>query len=306
VRQGEEPGPAVSEVEQARESLIRFDYTAGAPAAVTEAMMRLITREQLRRADDEGADSYDEEEESPFFLTLPTVKMANTSDKNIREVGVGFETNGTLNCIAGYTASIKPGESQTFRSDWRRRNVIIPGTFADVSVRVVWVTFEDGTQWGARARDPQPPQPPPPPRVAAPAEPDAPTLIGAGRASDAPRASGGVGLGVGGGEGAGTASGGGAGKGRGRGGQKLYAPQPSYPPVAKAAGAEGEVSVKIMVDEDGNVVAAEAVSGHPLLRTAAVDAAREAKFKPTFIDGKPVKVSGVLSYVFKLKKNPTQ
>ena len=56
-----------------------------------------------------------------------------------------------------------------------------------------------------------------------------------------------------------------------------------------------------MVDEEGNVIKAEAVSGHPLLQSAAVAAAREAKFKPTRLDGKPVKVTGVISYVFALK-----
>ena len=84
-------------------------------------------------------------------------------------------------------------------------------------------------------------------------------------------------------------------------GQKLYAPEPAYPAIAKAAGAEGTVTVRVTVDEEGNVVAAAAVSGHPLLQSAAVDAARESKFKPTVIDGKPVKVSGVISYVFTLK-----
>jgi protein TonB len=57
----------------------------------------------------------------------------------------------------------------------------------------------------------------------------------------------------------------------------------------------------VTVDEEGNVVAAKAVSGHPLLQAAAVDAARQSKFKPTLIEGKPVKVSAVISYVFTLK-----
>jgi TonB family protein len=65
-------------------------------------------------------------------------------------------------------------------------------------------------------------------------------------------------------------------------------------------GAQGTVSVRITVDEDGNVVSAEAVSGHPLLRSAAVEAAHAAKFKPTLLEGKPVKVAGVISYTFVL------
>ncbi|HJQ31979.1 MAG TPA: M56 family metallopeptidase, partial [Pyrinomonadaceae bacterium] len=169
--QRREPGPAVRELEQSPESVVNFEQAAGAPAAITDARMRMITREQLQRADEEGADSYDDEEQSQYFLTLPTVTLSNSSDKTIREVGVGFVTGGRLNVITGYAASIKPGESQTFVSDWRRRNVIMPGTTADVTLRLVWVTFEDGTQWGARAREPHPPQPPPPPRVAAPTGP---------------------------------------------------------------------------------------------------------------------------------------
>ncbi|MDT7688549.1 MAG: hypothetical protein QOE46_1308 [Acidobacteriota bacterium] len=312
VRRDEEPGPAVREVEQATEAVVNFEFAAGAPAAITDAKMRMITREQLRRADEEGADSFDDEE-SPLFLTMPTVTLANTSGKTIREVGIGFVTGGRLNVVAGHAASIKPGESQTFHSDWRRQNVIFPGTFADVSIRLIWVTFDDGTQWGARARDPQRPGPPPPPRAVISATPGGESLAGSSaamsaRVFDPQRLSGGTassgsgaGEGFGEGSGGGEAQGGGSGQGAGLRGKKLYAPEPVYPPVARAASAEGMVSVRITVDEDGNVVSAEAISGHPLLQSAAVDAAREAKFKPTFIEGKPVKVSGIISYVFTLK-----
>jgi TonB family protein len=321
-RRGQEPGPAVREVEQAAEAMVYFEPAAGAPAVVTEARMRMITREQLRRAYEEGADSFGDED-SPLFLTLPTVTVANTSARTIREVGVGFETNGRLGVITGHAVKMNPGESQTFRSSWFGRNVIIPGSFADLKVRVVWVAFEDGTQWGARARPPRPPAPPAPDPAAPPLPPgeDEP----AGGLTDRARASGrgseeagsGVGSGVGvssgvgsvgvgsvgGGSGSGSGSGSGVVNASGGGGvglseRRLYAPKPSYPAIAKAAGAGGTVTVRVTVDEEGNVVAAEAVSGHPLLHAAAVDAARRSKFKPTFLRGRPVKVAGVISYVF--------
>jgi TonB family protein len=57
--------------------------------------------------------------------------------------------------------------------------------------------------------------------------------------------------------------------------------EPVYPPLARAAKVIGIVLVKVTSDEQGNVVSAEAVSGHPLLRDSAVDAARGWKFKPT-------------------------
>jgi TonB family protein len=77
-------------------------------------------------------------------------------------------------------------------------------------------------------------------------------------------------------------------------------PKPEYPAAAKEVGVSGVVSVKILIDEDGNVISAEAVAGHPLLRSAAVDAARQAQFAPTRLSGQPVKVSGIITYNFDL------
>jgi len=74
--------------------------------------------------------------------------------------------------------------------------------------------------------------------------------------------------------------------------------KPAYPAAAKAVRASGAVNVQVTIDEKGNVVSASAVSGHPLLRASAVQAARESKFSPTLFGGKPVKVTGVIVYNF--------
>src|SRR5262249_47960519 len=50
-------------------------------------------------------------------------------------------------------------------------------------------------------------------------------------------------------------------------------PEPAYPPLARAAKVTGNVVVEVTIDETGNVTAARAVSGHPLLKDAAVEAA---------------------------------
>lgn len=81
-------------------------------------------------------------------------------------------------------------------------------------------------------------------------------------------------------------------------GKAISLPKPPYPPVAKAAKASGIVVVQVTVDENGNDVAAHAVSGHPLLQAAAVAAARSAKFSPTRLSRQPVKVSGIITYNF--------
>jgi TonB family protein len=81
-------------------------------------------------------------------------------------------------------------------------------------------------------------------------------------------------------------------------GKATSLPKPAYPPIARQAHASGAVVVQVLVDEQGNVVTANAVSGHPLLRASATAAARAAKFTPTKLSGKPVKVSGTIIYTF--------
>ncbi|HXC72382.1 MAG TPA: TonB family protein [Pyrinomonadaceae bacterium] len=81
-------------------------------------------------------------------------------------------------------------------------------------------------------------------------------------------------------------------------GKAISLPKPAYPPIARAAHAAGTVVVQVLIDENGNVVSAHAVSGHPLLQAVAVGAARQAKFSPTKLSGQPVKVTGVIQYNF--------
>jgi TonB family protein len=85
-------------------------------------------------------------------------------------------------------------------------------------------------------------------------------------------------------------------------GRAVSKPAPPYPLVAKAARARGTVAVRVVVDEQGNVVSAFATSGHPLLQAAAVEAAKQAKFTPTLLSGEPVKVAGLITYNFVLEQ----
>ncbi len=83
-------------------------------------------------------------------------------------------------------------------------------------------------------------------------------------------------------------------------GEAVRRVDPSYPPLAKAAHVEGTVIVEVTIDEQGNVTSARALSGHPLLKDAAVSAARGWRYKPTFLGGVPVKVVGTLTFNFNL------
>ena len=62
-------------------------------------------------------------------------------------------------------------------------------------------------------------------------------------------------------------------------GMAVSLPRPIYPPMAKQIGASGEVRVQVAVDGNGNVISARAVTGHPLLRSAAESAARQSRMR---------------------------
>src|SRR6267378_642719 len=81
-------------------------------------------------------------------------------------------------------------------------------------------------------------------------------------------------------------------------GKAISLPQPEYPAAAKVAGAAGTVVVRITIDEQGNVISAQALSGPPTLTQASINAALQAKFAPTLLVGEPVQVIGIITYNF--------
>jgi protein TonB len=84
-------------------------------------------------------------------------------------------------------------------------------------------------------------------------------------------------------------------------GKALHKPVPIYPTVAKLAHVAGTVTVQVLLNEEGKVIAAHVTNGHPLLRDAALQAAYQARFSPTLLSKQPVKVSGTITYNFVLE-----
>ena len=75
---------------------------------------------------------------------------------------------------------------------------------------------------------------------------------------------------------------------------------PEYPSAARSKAVTGKVTVTVLVNKRGEVVSARAVNGDPLLRPAAVTAAKKAKFSPEKLVGEPSRISGTITYTFKL------
>lgn len=78
----------------------------------------------------------------------------------------------------------------------------------------------------------------------------------------------------------------------------LRLPTPIYPEFARSTGISGMVRVEIVIDENGKVTSAHALSGPAQLHQAAVNAALRAQFSPATRAGKPVKITAVIGYNF--------
>ncbi len=61
---------------------------------------------------------------------------------------------------------------------------------------------------------------------------------------------------------------------------------------------KGEVHIKVLIAENGEVISAEATKGLKELFDVAIKAAKTAKFQPFTLSGKPTKRSGVIVYKF--------
>ncbi len=81
-------------------------------------------------------------------------------------------------------------------------------------------------------------------------------------------------------------------------GKAIFLPRPAYPDLAKVAHASGAISVLILLDQTGKVIKVKSLCGHPLLMEAAEAAAWQARFSPTKVSGRPMKVSTIVIYNF--------
>jgi len=77
--------------------------------------------------------------------------------------------------------------------------------------------------------------------------------------------------------------------------------QPPYPPEAKFKRVSGSIFVKIEIDETGAVTDAKIICGGGILADVSREAALEWRFKPSILNGQPVKVRGILTFNFTLQ-----
>ncbi len=75
--------------------------------------------------------------------------------------------------------------------------------------------------------------------------------------------------------------------------------QPKYPPAALAAHAQGAVQIEASINKEGSVVNLKVLSGDPVLAHAALEAVRQWRYKPYYLDGEPVEIETQITINFK-------
>jgi periplasmic protein TonB len=75
---------------------------------------------------------------------------------------------------------------------------------------------------------------------------------------------------------------------------------PQYPPLAKQARIQGTVVLQALIGKDGSIQNLHVVSGHPMLTNSALEAVKEWKYKPYYLNGEPVEVETTINVNFSL------
>ncbi len=76
--------------------------------------------------------------------------------------------------------------------------------------------------------------------------------------------------------------------------------QPVYPPLARQARIQGQVVLQAQISKQGTIENLQLVNGHPMLAPAAIEAVKQWRYKPYFLNGEPVEVETQITVIFSL------
>lgn len=83
-------------------------------------------------------------------------------------------------------------------------------------------------------------------------------------------------------------------------GNLIHRVQPDYPPLARQVRIQGQVVLRAMISREGAIENVQALSGHPMLIPAAIDAVRQWRYRPYVLNGEPVEVETQVTVNFVL------
>ncbi|PYX88108.1 MAG: energy transducer TonB [Acidobacteria bacterium] len=76
--------------------------------------------------------------------------------------------------------------------------------------------------------------------------------------------------------------------------------QPPYPPLARQARIQGQVLLQAEISKDGSIQNLRLISGHPMLAPSAIEAVKQWRYKPYYLNGEPVEVETQITVIFSL------
>ena len=85
-------------------------------------------------------------------------------------------------------------------------------------------------------------------------------------------------------------------------GNLVHRVQPTYPPIAKAAGIQGAVVLRAVISKEGTIENLSVQSGHPLLVKAALEAVSQWRYRPYLWNGDPFEVETQVMVNFVLNR----
>ena len=80
----------------------------------------------------------------------------------------------------------------------------------------------------------------------------------------------------------------------------IHEVRPQYPPLARQARIQGTVVLQAVIDKEGKVQNLQVISGHPMLVSAAMEAVKQWRYKPYYLNGEPVEVDTQINVNFTL------
>jgi protein TonB len=83
-------------------------------------------------------------------------------------------------------------------------------------------------------------------------------------------------------------------------GMLLVPIRPVYPAIAKAVGVQGTVVVEAVISRKGTIESLHVVSGPAMLQNAALEAIREARYRPYRLNGEPTEVQTTITVNFRM------
>jgi len=83
-------------------------------------------------------------------------------------------------------------------------------------------------------------------------------------------------------------------------GNLMHRVQPLYPPLARQARIQGQVVIRAVISRNGMIENLQVLSGHPMLVQAAIDAVKQWRYRPYFLNGEPVEVETQVTVNFLL------